>query len=79
VVSRCEFDRDAVLVPPKTAKRLLRGAGLGSIDRRYILFFPWSSRGFRLIERSLGWLPLGAQYCIFGRKQRSGSDVAVAG
>jgi SAM-dependent methyltransferase len=74
VVSRCELDRDAVLLRAKTAQRLLRGAGLKSIERRYILFFPWRTWALRLLERALAWLPLGAQYCILGKKEATRSS-----
>lgn len=69
IVSRCEFDRDAVLLRAGTAKRLFGRAGLGAIESRYILFFPWRARLWRTIERALFWLPFGAQYCVYGRKE----------
>ena len=68
VVSRCEFDRDAVLLTASTAKRLLRGIGLRVLERRYILFLPWRTRIYGVFERALSWLPLGAQYYILGKK-----------
>jgi SAM-dependent methyltransferase len=60
VVSRCEFDEDAVLLRMSESRALLTGAGLGERERAYILFFPWRNR----IERRLGRLPLGAQYYV---------------
>lgn len=71
VVSRCEFDRDAVLLNASAACRLLQGAGLRSIERRYILFFPWLRQPWRSLERAFCWLPLGAQYYAAGEKRRS--------
>ncbi len=71
VVSRCEFDHDAVLLTAGTARRLFRGAGLGSIEGRYFLFFPWRARIFGMFERFFSWLPLGAQYYILGGKGRA--------
>jgi SAM-dependent methyltransferase len=68
VVSRCEFDRDAVLLGSGAARSLLRASGLRAVERRYILFFPWRSRFLRLVERAFAWLPFGAQYYVFGRK-----------
>jgi SAM-dependent methyltransferase len=62
VVSRCEFDRDAVLLGAGTARRLLASARLTAIEHRYILFFPWAGWVWRALERTLGGLPLGAQY-----------------
>jgi SAM-dependent methyltransferase len=69
IVSRCEFDRDAVLLGAGTAKRLFDRVGLRSVESRYILFFPWRARVWRAIERALFWLPFGAQYCVFGQKE----------
>lgn len=69
VVSRCEFDRDAVLLTAGTARRLLRGIGLRSTEHRYILFLPWRTRIYGAFERAFSWLPLGAQYYILGKKE----------
>jgi hypothetical protein len=41
---------------------------LADAKRRYILFFPWKSRILAALENLLGWLPLGAQYYVTGRK-----------
>ena len=71
VVSRCEFDRDAVLLTARTARRLFRGAGLESIENRYFLFFPWRARVFGALERGISRLPFGAQYYILGAKGRA--------
>jgi SAM-dependent methyltransferase len=64
VVSRCAFDDDAVLLSRKRAAELLAAAGLQIAERRDILFFPWSGSAFRLVERLLGAVPLGAQYVV---------------
>lgn len=68
VVSRCEFDRDAVLLDAGTTCRLFREAGLRSIERRYILFFPWRGQPWRFLERAFCRLPAGAQYYVAGEK-----------
>lgn len=70
VVSRCEFDRDAVLLTAGTTRRLFRRAGLHAAESRYILFFPWSGRFWRALEPALGWLPLGAQYYAVATRAR---------
>ena len=67
-VARCEFDETAVLLSRRRAADLLGSAGLRIVDRRYILFFPWSGRGLRRLEGSLGALPLGAQYIVAGER-----------
>ena len=68
-VSRCEFDQDAVLLRSRTTRRLFRGAGLELLASRYLLFFPFRARWLQRVESGLWWLPLGAQYAIFGRKK----------
>jgi SAM-dependent methyltransferase len=70
VVSRCEFDEDAVLVGHGRLRALLRGAGLAECDHRYIVFFPWPGRPWVALERALGRLPAGAQHLVAARKPR---------
>ena len=67
-VHRCAFDADAVLLGRGELARLARGAGLDLVMQPYIVFFPWRARPFAMIERALGWLPLGAQHCVAARK-----------
>lgn len=74
VVSRCEFDRDAVLLRPSTLKKMGRDAGLEVVDSRSLLYFPWRGSIFRRIESLLGWLPLGGQYCCAFRVARDTRD-----
>jgi 2-polyprenyl-3-methyl-5-hydroxy-6-metoxy-1,4-benzoquinol methylase len=66
-VRRCEFDRDAVLLPAWRTARLMRQAGLRKIDSRYFLLLPSAAAPARAIERGLARLPLGAQYITCGR------------
>jgi len=68
VVSRCSFDRDAVLLSRSNACSLLRRVGLESIDSHYMIFLPWSIGINRVLERAFGWFPLGAQYYATGVK-----------
>jgi SAM-dependent methyltransferase len=67
-VRGCEFDRDAELLSRREASRLLSEAGVEDQSGRYILFFTRESSLLRGIERRLGWLPLGAQYAVFGQR-----------
>lgn len=67
-VARCEFDRDAVLLNHPKIKSLFKGAGLKVFDDSFIIFFPFQAKLFRSIETALGWLPLGAQHYVTGRK-----------
>ena len=68
VVSRCSFDRDAVLLSRSNACSLLRTIGLHRIYSSYMIFLPWSIGINQVLERALGWLPLGTQYYATGIK-----------
>ncbi len=67
-VSRCEFDRDAVLLSHRRIIKLFLGAGFETLDDAYIVFFPLRSGIFRTAEKFIKWLPLGAQHYAVGRK-----------
>lgn len=64
IVSKCPFDADAKLVWRHEFTRLAAACGLEVELKRYILFFPWSSKLFRDLEYLLGHVPLGAQYML---------------
>jgi SAM-dependent methyltransferase len=80
VVSRCEFDDDAVLLTRRRNVELFRFAGLTSIESRYILFFPWQNERLATIERKLAKLPLGAQFLCAGSPSEAvpASDAGIA-
>jgi SAM-dependent methyltransferase len=66
-VRDCEFDRGVELLSRRAVTSLIEGVGL--VPRgRYIEFFPRDSELLRRIEARLGWLPLGAQYAVFGQR-----------
>jgi SAM-dependent methyltransferase len=65
-VAKCEFDRDAVLLRAGQVRRLMKAAGLRDVATRQFLFLPSAAPIARRIERSLSWLPLGAQYLACG-------------
>jgi SAM-dependent methyltransferase len=65
-VSRCEFDRDAVLLGAGMTRKLMAASGLREIDARHFLLLPWEARFARRVENALGNMPLGAQYAAFG-------------
>lgn len=68
VMSRIPFDRDAILLSPRGARRLLRGADLDPVDTDFLFFFPRFARWFRRSERWLAGVPLGAQYLVLCRR-----------
>jgi SAM-dependent methyltransferase len=65
-VSRCEFDRDAVLLGLGKARQLMTGVGLHAVDARYFLLLPTAAKLARRVEIGLRRLPLGAQYAVWG-------------
>ena len=69
IVRTCPFDRDAVLLKPGEARRLLEDSG-AVVDRfGYCLFFPGFLRGMRRFERALARVPLGGQYYVTAMKR----------
>jgi ubiquinone/menaquinone biosynthesis C-methylase UbiE len=68
IVSRCAFDADAVLLRTGEAMRLMTEAGATVAGRRYIGFSPFRSALVEWAEQAIAWLPIGAQYCVWGIK-----------
>jgi ubiquinone/menaquinone biosynthesis C-methylase UbiE len=69
-VSRCAFDADAVLLRGSESVRLIAEAGATVIGRRYVGFSPFRNTLVERAESVIGWLPFGAQYCVWGIKTR---------
>jgi len=68
VMSRCEFDKDAMTLTPFAARRLLKNCGFEVVRTDYLFIFPRQLRWFRPLEQNLSGLPLGGQYQILCRK-----------
>ncbi len=68
VVKECPFDKDAVLVKPKEAKKLFKQAGFSDTKLQYYFFFPKLLSFLRPCEKMLAVCPLGAQYLVVGKK-----------
>lgn len=66
-VSRCEFDQGVVLSSLRETCALFRAAGLVVEHAPYIGFIPWETRVSPQADSFLAWLPLGAQYAVWGR------------
>lgn len=64
VVSRCEFDKDAILLNPNETKYLFEKVGLTVDKIRFFLFFPHKLKKFAKIEKLFARIPLGAQYYL---------------
>lgn len=67
-VSKCEFDRDAVLIYKRHLKKLFAVTGFGIYESKYIVFFPFRHNVFRAVEKMLSKIPFGAQYYFAGKK-----------
>lgn len=68
VISRCAFDRDAILLSPLEARALLKQVGFSIVRTDFRFIFPRALRALRKLEDLVYRLPLGAQYQILGRK-----------
>jgi SAM-dependent methyltransferase len=63
VMARIEFDRDAIPVSPREARRLLAAGGFERVlPARFLFWFPRPLAFLRFLEPALVRLPLGAQY-----------------
>jgi len=70
IISRCPFDKDAILVSALEARTLLKEAGFEILRTDFRFIFPRFLRGLRRLEDFATRLPLGAQYQILCRKGR---------
>ena len=67
VMRRIPFDRDAVMLSPADAVRMLKRAGFGTLSLDFAFVFPKFLGWARPLERVLCKLPLGAQYQVLCR------------
>lgn len=68
IMRRIPFDRDAILVWPREARRLLRAAGFTVLSTDFVFIFPHFLSWLRPLERRVCKLPLGGQYMVLARK-----------
>jgi SAM-dependent methyltransferase len=68
VMRRIPFDRDAVMLSVREARRLLAGAGFEAAAVTTLFYFPRPLAALRPLERPLAALPLGAQYLALARR-----------
>jgi len=68
VMRRVSFDRDAIMLSPPTARRLLRRAGFDVLRTDHLFLFPRTLAFFRPLERLVSRLPLGGQYQVLARR-----------
>lgn len=67
-MSRNEFDRDAVMLSPPQARRMLSAAGFRVLRSDSLFYFPRQLAFLRGLEPHLARLPLGGQYLVLCRK-----------
>ncbi|HTC63516.1 MAG TPA: methyltransferase [Candidatus Saccharimonadales bacterium] len=70
VMSRCAFDRDAIMLSPPGARGLLKEGGFEILRTDFQFIFPKSLRALRKLEDWIYRAPLGTQYQILCRKTR---------
>ena len=68
VVRHTPIDEHAVLLRPAEVRRGLARAGVSRSDTRYLMFFPPRWQFCRPLEGAISWLPLGAQYVVWGTR-----------
>jgi len=68
VMSRIPFDRDAQLISPVAARKLLAQVGFVVIRIDFLFIFPRLLRLLRPVEARVACLPLGAQYLVLCQK-----------
>lgn len=68
VMSRVRFDRDADLLSPPVARRLLRAAGFETLRTDHLFVLPSSAAIVRRMERVISRLPIGGQYMVVARR-----------
>ena len=67
IVNKCPLDENAILLKNRKMHSLFKECGLDQISSNYILFVPFNLKIFRLLDKVLSWLPLGAQYFTYGK------------
>jgi SAM-dependent methyltransferase len=68
VMGKVPFDRDAQMLFPHQARRLLRQGGLRVLGTDHLFFFPAGLAALRPLERWLLGVPLGGQYLVLAQK-----------
>ncbi len=67
-VNHCDLDDEAILIRRWKAGRLVQRRCGEILEKKYIFFTPFRGPFFAFLDRLLGWLPLGAQYFVVGKK-----------
>lgn len=68
IMRRIPFDRDAIMISPTEARRLLGAAGFEVVSVDSLFYFPRMLSWLRPLEPALSRLPLGGQYLALARR-----------
>jgi Trans-aconitate methyltransferase len=68
VMRRIPFDRDAVLLSARGARRTLQAYGFEVLTVHYLFVFPQMLGALRRLEQALVRFPIGAQYQVLCRR-----------
>ncbi len=71
LMSRTPIDRDAIMLSPPAARKLLQSAGFRVLFVDSLFYFPRSLGWFKPLEKVLVRLPLGGQYLALCIKDTS--------
>lgn len=66
-VNTCVFDVNARLLSAPKLRQAVKSAGWRDVETEFRIFFPGKLARLRSLERSLTWLPFGAQYVVYAR------------
>jgi SAM-dependent methyltransferase len=67
VIARTPIDENAILLDAREVRHGLLDAARYELETDYLMFMPPSIALLRPIDRTLAWLPLGAQYVVAAR------------
>jgi|TARA_B110000263_G_C15306260_1_gene510566 SAM-dependent methyltransferase len=70
LVNNCPLDENANLLRMNKMKKLYFEAGFKKIKKQFIIFFPFKAEIFRILEKLISKIPLGAQYFVSGKVQK---------
>jgi len=68
VIARTPIDENAILLDAREVRYGLLDTARYDLDTDYLMFMPPGIALLRPIDRTLAWLPLGAQYVVAARK-----------
>lgn len=68
-VKTCVFDENASLINSRAMIKCVETAEFMNCYSKYRIFFPGFLKCLRIVEPMIGWVPLGAQYYVVGRKK----------